>query len=107
MDKFKIAITEETKSIIETFTGMPIETFLEQTRDDLLNKYQEGNRMTVKEAAEAMGVSQQFIRIGLQRNQLPFGVAVKMSSTYSYYISPKKFYEYVGYISKIDPKNGG
>jgi hypothetical protein len=52
--------------------------------------------ITVKQAAEIMGVSQQFVRIGMQRGQLPIGTAVKMSSVWTYYISPKKFYEYVG-----------
>ena len=52
--------------------------------------------ISVKEAAEIMGKSQQFIRVGLQRGLLPFGTAVKMSSKWTYYIYPKKFYEYVG-----------
>ena len=53
--------------------------------------------ISVKKAAEIMGKSQQFIRIGLQRGILPFGSAVKMSSEYTYYISPKLFSEYTGY----------
>ena len=52
--------------------------------------------MTVIKAAEIMGKSQQFVRVGLQRGLLPFGTAVKMSSMWTYYISPKKFYGYVG-----------
>lgn len=52
--------------------------------------------ISVKQAAELMGKSHQFIRLGLQRKILPFGVAVKMSSMWTYYISPKQFYEYVG-----------
>lgn len=54
------------------------------------------NRLTTKEAAELMNVSQQFIRIGLQRGILPFGYAVKSSSKWTYYISPAKFTEYTG-----------
>lgn len=53
--------------------------------------------ISVKEAAAIMGKSTQFIRVGLQRGLLPFGTAVKMSSVWTYYISPKQFYEYVGY----------
>lgn len=53
-------------------------------------------RMSVKEAAEKMQVCQQFIRVGLQRGLLPFGTAVKMSSIWTYYISPQKFNEYIG-----------
>lgn len=55
--------------------------------------------ISVKEAAEIMGTSQQFIRIGLQRGKLPFGTAVKMSTRWTYYIYPEKFQEYVGKIS--------
>lgn len=58
----------------------------------------EKGKITVKEAARIMEKSEMFIRIGLQRGILPFGVAEKLSSKYSYYISPKKFYEYVGII---------
>ena len=52
--------------------------------------------LSVKQAAELMGKSEQFIRIGLQRQLLPIGSAVKMSSKWTYYISPKLFSEYVG-----------
>lgn len=52
--------------------------------------------MPVIKAAQIMGKSQQFVRVGLQRGLLPFGTAVKMSSMWTYYISQKKFYEYVG-----------
>ena len=52
--------------------------------------------ITVKEAARIMGKSQQFVRIGIQRGILPFGKAVKMSSIWTYHISPKEFWEYIG-----------
>ena len=52
--------------------------------------------MTIAEAAELLGKSKQFIRIGLQRGILPFGYAVKMSSKYTYHISKNKLYEYLG-----------
>lgn len=52
--------------------------------------------LSVREAAERMNKSQQFIRIGLQRNAFPFGCAVKMSSKWTYHISRKKFEEYMG-----------
>lgn len=55
----------------------------------------DGKSLSVKEAAEMMGKSQQFVRIGLQRGLLPFGVAIKMSSIWTYYICPKKFYKYI------------
>ncbi len=50
----------------------------------------------VEKAAVIMGKSQQFVRIGLQRGLLPFGTAIKMSSMWTYHISPKLFYDYVG-----------
>ncbi len=53
--------------------------------------------MPIAEAAKIMGVSQQFIRIGLQLGKLPFGTAVKIGGyRYTYYISPQKFAEYIG-----------
>jgi len=55
-----------------------------------------GKHLSVIKAAEIMGKSQQFVRIGLQRGLLPFGTAVKMSSIWTYYISPKQFCDYVG-----------
>lgn len=50
----------------------------------------------VGKAAQILGKSQQFVRIGLQRGLLPFGTAIKMSSMWTYHISPKLFYDYVG-----------
>lgn len=38
------------------------------------------NRISVSEVAELMNVSEQFIRIGLQKGIFPFGYAVKMST---------------------------
>lgn len=52
--------------------------------------------LPIKKAARLMGKSEQFVRIGLQRGILPFGAAVKVSTKYTYYISPSKFYEYIG-----------
>lgn len=53
-------------------------------------------KMTVKECAELLGKSEQFIRLGLQRSELPFGYAVKMSSRWSYHISRHKVHKYIG-----------
>ena len=53
--------------------------------------------MTVQEAARLMNKSQDFIRIGLQRNILPFGYAIKTGKErYSYFISREKFKEATG-----------
>lgn len=43
-----------------------------------------------------MGKSEQFVRVGLQSGKLTFGSAVKLSSKWTYYISPKLFYAYAG-----------
>lgn len=52
--------------------------------------------MKVKECAQLLGKSEQFVRIGLQRGILPFGYAVKMSSKWTYHISEAKVHEYLG-----------
>lgn len=63
-------------------------------------------RLSVSKAAELMGVSPQYIRVGMQMGILPFGSAVKMSGEYTYYISPVKFSEYTGIsLDKITKKS--
>lgn len=52
--------------------------------------------MKVSECAKLLDKSPQFVRIGLQRGVLPFGVAIKMSSRWTYHISEEKVYEYLG-----------
>lgn len=55
------------------------------------------NYMSIKEAADLMGVSLQFVRVGIQKGILPFGCAVQISGKkYTYYISRSKFEEYTG-----------
>ena len=56
------------------------------------NKY-----ISIKEAARIMSKSEQFVRVGFQRGTLSFGIAQIMpkSHRYSYYISPKLFYNFV------------
>ncbi len=55
------------------------------------------NHLTIAEASKLMGVSQQFVRIGLQKGILPFGYAIQISkSRYTYFISREKFKEYTG-----------
>ena len=57
----------------------------------------EKNSISVSKASKLMGVSAQFIRIGLQRGILPFGYAVQISTNrFTYFISKQKFYEYTG-----------
>ena len=47
-------------------------------------------RVTPDQAAYVMGCSAQFIRIGLQRGLLDIGNAVKISTKWTYNISPAK-----------------
>ncbi|MEC5422360.1 hypothetical protein QGM71_02500 [Virgibacillus sp. C22-A2] len=61
-----------------------------------MQQVEEQQNIKIKEAARILGKSEQFIRIGLQRNIFPFGYAVKMSSVWTYHISPKKLNDYVG-----------
>lgn len=63
-----------------------------------------GENVPVTIAAKIMKKDQQFIRQGIIKGILPFGVAYKKegSNQYDYYISPKKFYEYTGYIFKYN-----
>lgn len=56
--------------------------------------------MKVEECARLLDKSPQFVRIGLQNGILPFGYAIKMSSKWTYHISDKKVYEYLGKIDK-------
>jgi hypothetical protein len=56
-----------------------------------------GKNMPVSEAAEIMGVSRQFIRVGLQKGIFPWGYAVQISKKrFTYFISRQKFLEFVG-----------
>ena len=55
--------------------------------------------MKVKEAAEMLGTTEATIRVGLQQNVFPFGVAFKTHpdrKQYKYIIYPEKLREYAG-----------
>lgn len=53
-------------------------------------------RISITQAAQMMGVSEQFVRIGMQRGILPIGSCVKMSSKYTYFIARERLNEYLG-----------
>lgn len=53
-------------------------------------------RITPERAAKVMGCSAQFIRVGLRNGSLDIGDAVKMSSRWTYNISPAKLAERQG-----------
>lgn len=50
-------------------------------------------QMSVQEAAQELGKTEQFVRIGLQQGRFPWGYAVKMGREHSYFINRKKFRE--------------
>lgn len=53
--------------------------------------------MKVSECAKLLDKSPQFIRIGLQKGILPFGVAIRVNGDkYTYHIAENKVYEYLG-----------
>ena len=60
----------------------------------------DGRNIPVLEAAKIMGKDQQFIRQAMINKLLPIGLAYKKegSSQYDFYISPKLFYEYTGFV---------
>ena len=54
-------------------------------------------KITIKEVAERLGISQQSVRLGLQRGELPFGSAIKTSDRFTYVIYEKKLKEFLDY----------
>lgn len=53
-------------------------------------------RITPDDAAKLLGVPAQAIRVGLQKNRLPFGSAFMGNGRYTYLIYPGKLREYAG-----------
>lgn len=52
-------------------------------------------RVKVKEAAQRLGVSEQYIRIGIQRGWLPIGSCVKIKQRWNYIIPRTRFEAYM------------
>ena len=78
----------------------------DKSMDDLYS----GGRITVTAAAKVMHKDPMFVRIGLQRGILPFGVAIKKDEhgkQYDYYISPKLFTEYTGWDGTMSEVESG
>ena len=63
----------------------------------------DGN-VSVRDAARIMHKSESFVRIGLQREKLPIGTAIKISSKYTYHISPKLLRDYMGNVDMYKSK---
>lgn len=66
------------------------------TADTKGRRHMDTGKIKVTEAAAVLRVSDQFVRIGLQRGILPIGTAIKMSSKWTYQISPKLLADYSG-----------
>lgn len=74
-----------------------IPTDVKPTETKAADDMYSGANVPVTLAAKIMRKDPMFIRIGLQRGILPFGMAIKKSETgkqFDYYISPKLFFEY-------------
>lgn len=54
----------------------------------------------VEVAAKVMGKDATYVRAGIEAGWLPIGVAVKAEKRTNYYISPKLFWEFTGYVYK-------
>lgn len=52
-------------------------------------------KITITQVSKMLNCSPQSIRLGLQRNELPFGSAIKTSSKYTYIIYEKKLKEFM------------
>lgn len=53
----------------------------------------------IKKAADLMGISEQFLRVLIQKEKLPFASAVKMDNTnkrFNYYINANGLAEHLG-----------
>lgn len=63
-----------------------------------------GENIPVSVAAKIMKKDQQFVRQGMIKGLLPIGTVFKKdgSEQYDYYISPKLFWEFTGYVYKGD-----
>ena len=54
-------------------------------------------KLTISNVAKQLNISQQSLRLGLQRGDLPFGHAIKTSGKYTYVLYEKKLKEFIDY----------
>lgn len=53
--------------------------------------------MLVSEAAKELGMNTQTLRLGLQQDKFPFGVAIRTSENrYTYYVNRNRLERYLG-----------
>lgn len=69
------------------------------TNDYEVELYGNSGNVPVATAAKVLNVDSQTVRLLLQQNLVPWGMAYKLpgSSKYSYMIYSNKFYEYTGF----------
>ena len=61
-------------------------------------------KITTVEAAAIINASPQFVRVAMQREKLPIGTAIKMSSIWTYNISAKLLADYSGKDIEVELK---
>jgi len=59
----------------------------------------------VEDIAKWMSKSPTFVRKSIENGSLPIGCYNKNGNRGSYYISPKRAYEYIGYIREEDKRD--
>ena len=59
----------------------------------------------VQVVSEILGVSPQFVRVGLQQKTLPIGSAVKLSTKWTYHISYELLKQYIGEDKLLNYEN--
>lgn len=64
-------------------------------------KLSEMKNIPVDIVASILGINPHSLRLGMQRNEISIGSAIKTSSQYTYHISYEKLKEYVG-IEKLE-----
>ncbi len=64
------------------------------TFDELLSTKPRPVKISIKDAADIMGVTPRFLQMGLQQGRFPFGTAVEMTQ-WSYYINTERFIRYM------------
>lgn len=61
--------------------------------------------LTIKELAHFMDKSEVFVRKSIENGSLPIGSYTREGKKSSYYISPKRAYEWLGYMRNEEENN--
>lgn len=64
------------------------------TLQELINMKPRPVKITIRQAAEIMGVTPRFLQLALQQGRFPFGVGVEMDA-WAYYINTERFIRYM------------